>query len=142
MTDRQKDAKAPRLLSGGNPQIPKGDGDGPVRDYIAAMPGWKRDVGERIDRLVGRTVSSVRRAVRWNQPFYGAGDEGWFLSFRCYTDYVQVQFLKGTSLDPMPPKPSKHDEMRYLDVRDGDELDEEQLRAWFEQSAELPGAPL
>jgi len=139
---KQNDGGAPKLLSGGNPQIPKGDGDGPVQDYIAAMPGWKRDVGERIDRLVGRTVPGVRKAVRWNQPFYGAGDEGWFLSFRCYTHYVQVQFLKGASLDPVPPKPSKHDEMRYLDIREDDGLDEPQLRSWFEQSAKLPGASL
>jgi hypothetical protein len=141
MTDRNKQ-DAPRLLSGGNPQIPKADGDGPVQDYIAAMPGWKRDVGRRLDELVQDSVPEVRKAVRWNQPFYGPPGEGWFLSFRCYTDYVQVQFLRGTSLDPVPPKPSKHDEMRYLDIREEDELDEDQLRSWIEQAAALPGAPL
>ena len=129
----------PILLSGGNPQIPKGDGDGPVQDYIAAMPGWKRDVGERIDRLVGRAVPGVRKAVRWNQPFYGAGDEGWFLSVRCYTHYVQVQFFRGTSLDPEPPKASKHPEVRYLDILEDDGLDVKQMRAWIKQAAQLPG---
>lgn len=141
MTARNKDA-GPALVSGGNPQIPKGDGDGPVQAYIAAMPDWKRDVGRRLDALVVATVPHLQKAVRWNQPFYGVTDNGWFLSFRCYTAYVQVQFLKGTSLDPMPPKPSKHDEVRYLDVREGDELDEALLRSWVEQSARLPGASL
>jgi hypothetical protein len=140
MTDRTKDA-GPRLLSGGNPQIPKGDGDGPVQAYIAAMPGWKRDVGRRLDALVTATVPGVRKAVRWNQPYYGA-DDGWFLAFRCYTAYVQVQLLRGTSLDPVPPKPSKHDEIRYLDVREDDDLDEDLLRSWVEQSARLPGVSL
>lgn len=90
MTDHKKDDSRPRLLSGGNPQIPKGEGDGPVQDYIAAMPGWKRDIGERLDDLIGRTVRDVHKAVKWNQPFYGLRGEGWFLSFRCYTDYVQL----------------------------------------------------
>ncbi|SDL19516.1 DUF1801 domain-containing protein [Tessaracoccus oleiagri] len=133
-----------KLLAGGNPQIPKGEGDQPVQAYIAAMPGWKRDVGRRLDDLVSRAVASVRKAVKWNQPFYGADDEGWFLSFRCYTDYVQVQFLRGTSLDPMPPKPSKHDEVRYLDIREDDDRDEldEQLRAWIEQASVLPSVAM
>ena len=138
MTKRNETA-GPKLLSGGNPQIPKGDGDGPVQAYIAAMPDWKRPVGERLDGLVVRTVPDVRKAVKWNQPFYGADDEGFFLSFRCYTKYVQVQFLRGTSLDPVPPKPSKHDEMRYLDIHEDDDLDEDQLRSWIEQAAKLPG---
>ena len=139
MTDGKKDNKGPKLLSGGNPQIPKGEGDGPVQDYIAAMPGWKRRVGERLDELIVRTVPDVHKAVKWNQPFYGVEGEGWFLSYRCYTHYVQIQFLKGTSLDPMPPKESKHDEVRYLDIREDDELDEDQLRSWIEQAAKLPG---
>jgi len=139
MAKKTQDDSAPRLLSGGNPQIPKGEGDGPVQDYIAAMPGWKREVGERLDRLITGTVPDVHKGVKWNQPFYGVEDEGWFLSYRCYTHYVQVQFLKGTSLDPMPPKSSKHEEVRYLDIREDDELDEEQLRAWVRQAAELPG---
>jgi hypothetical protein len=138
MTERKKDA-GPKLLSGGNPQIPKGEGNGPVQDYIAAMPGWKRHVGERLDELVVRTVPDVHKAVKWNQPFYGVEGEGWFLTLRCFTNYVQLQFLKGTSLDPMPPKASKHDEVRYLDIREDDELDEDQLRSWIEQASKLPG---
>lgn len=138
MTDRKKDA-APKLLSGGNPQIPKGEGNGPVQEYIAAMPGWKRDVGERLDDLIVRVVPEVHKAVKWNQPFYGLEGEGWFLSFRCYTNYVQVQFFKGTSLDPMPPKASKHAEVRYLDIREDDPPDEDQLRSWVEQASNLPG---
>lgn len=132
----------PRLLSGGNPQIPKGDGEQPVRDYIAAMPGWKSKVGERLDALLSETIPDVRKAVRWNQPFYGTDGETWLVSFRCYTEYVQIQFLKGSSLDPEPPKASKHDEVRYLDIYEDDELDEMQLRSWFTQSAKLPGAKL
>jgi hypothetical protein len=139
MTDNKKDDAGPTLLSGGNPQIPKGEGNGPVQDYIAAMPGWKRDVGKRLDELIVRTVPDVHKAVKWNQPFYGLKGEGWFLSFRCYTNYVQVQFLKGTSLDPMPPKASKHPEVRYLDIREDDELDEDQLQSWIEQASKLPG---
>jgi hypothetical protein len=139
MTDNKKDDAGPRLLSGGNPQIPKGEGNGPVQDYIAAMPGWKRDVGKRFDDLIVRTVPDVHKAVKWNQPFYGLKGEGWFLSFRCYTNYVQVQLLKGTSLDPMPPKASKHPEVRYLDIREDDELDEDQLQSWIEQASALPG---
>ena len=139
MTDRKKDASGPKLLSGGNPQVPKGEGDGPVQDYIAAMPGWKRKVGKRLDDLIVCTVPDVHKAVKWNQPFYGLEGEGWFLSFRCYTTYVQLQFLRGTSLDPMPPKESKRDQVRYLDIREDDELDEGQLRSWFEQASTLPG---
>ena len=105
-------AEKPKLLSGGNPQIPKGDGDGPVQDYIAAMPGWKQDLGERLDELIVRTVPKVHKAVKWNQPFYGFEGEGWFAAFRCYTKYVQVQLFRGTSLDPVPPKGSKHPEVR------------------------------
>ncbi|MBY0288709.1 MAG: DUF1801 domain-containing protein [Mycobacteriaceae bacterium] len=142
MIDRNKNGGKPKLLSGGNPQIPKGEGTGPVRDYIAAMPGWKRDVGQRLDEHIVRTVPNVHKAVKWNQPFYGHKGEGWFLSFRCYTNYVQVQFLKGTALKPLPPKASKHDEVRYLDIREGDELDEDQFRSWIEQAAVLPGAKM
>ncbi|MGV0714988.1 DUF1801 domain-containing protein [Mycolicibacterium sp. XJ662] len=134
MTDRKK----PKLLSGGNPQIPKGEGNGPVQDYIAAMPGWKQEVGERLDALIERTVPDVHKAVKWNQPFYGHKDEGWFLSFRCYTNYVQITFLKGSSLNPVPPKASKHPEVRYLDIHE-DELDEERVRSWIKQASKLPG---
>ena len=139
MTDRKKNEPGPTLLSGGNPQIPKGEGDGPVQAYVAAMPGWKREVGARLDELIVDTVPQVHKAVKWNQPFYGVKGDGWFLSFRCYTHYVQVQFFRGTSLDPMPPKASKHDEVRYLDIHEDDELDEGQLRSWIEQASALPG---
>ena len=136
------DDTEPKLLSGGNPQIPKSDGDAPVQAYIAAMPAWKQSVGERLDDLIVRTFPDVHKGVKWNQPFYGVDGETWLLSFRCYTNYVQVEFHKGTSLDPMPPKASKHDEVRYLDIHEDDELDERQLRSWFEQSGKLPGAKM
>ena len=134
--------KAPKLLSGGNPQIPKGEGPVPVRDYITAMPGWKRGIGKRLDQLIVDVVPDVLKAVKWNQPFYGHKGEGWFLSFRCYTNYVQVQYFKGTSLDPMPPKDSEHDEVRYLDIREDDELDEHELRSWIEQASNLPSVKM
>ena len=132
----------PKLLAGGNPQIPKGEGDGPVQAYIAAMPGWKRAVGERLDRLVVATVPDVAKAVKWNQPFYGNEGDGWFFAFRCYTAYVQAQFFRGSSLDPEPPKAAKHPEVRYLDIREGDALDGEQLTSWIEQASGLPGEHL
>jgi len=129
----------PTLLSGGNPQIPKGDGDGPVQAYIAAMPDWKRSMGERLDRLIVHTVDDVHKAVKWNQPFYGNDGDGWFLAFRCYTKYVQLQFFRGSALDPIPPKASKHAEVRYLDIHEDDELDEDQVVSWIEQASNLPG---
>lgn len=138
MTNGDKD-EGPKLLSGGNPQIPKGEGDGPVQNYIAAMPGWKRGIGERLDDLIVRTVPDVHKGVKWNQPFYGFEDEVWFMAFRCYTKYVQVQFFKGASLDPVPPKASKHKEVRYFDIYEDDELDEDLLRSWIQQASELPG---
>jgi hypothetical protein len=134
--------EGPRLLAGGNPQIPKGDGDGPVQAYIAAMPGWKRSLGERIDELIVRTVPGVRKAVKWNQPLYGVDGDGWFMSFRCFTCSVQLAFFRGSSLDPAPPKSAKHPEVRYLDVREDDGLDEVQLVAWIEQASRLPGERL
>lgn len=133
---------APKLLAGGNPQIPKGEGDGPVQAYIAAMPGWKSELGRRIDRLVVDVVPDVHKAVKWNQPFYGNPGDGFFLSFRCFTKYVQLAFHRGSSLDPEPPKASKHPEVRYLDVHEHDELDETQLVAWIEQASRLPGEHL
>ena len=132
----------PKLLAGGNPQIPKGDGDEPVQAYIAAMPGWKQGVGRRLDDLVVRAVPDVRKAVKWNSPFYGAGDEGWFLSFHCFDRYVKVTFFRGTSLDPVPPGTSKTPETRYLDVHEGDELDEAQFVDWVQQASRLPGEKL
>lgn len=132
-------ASRPKLLSGGNPQIPKGEGDQPVQAYIAAMPDWKRPLGEQLDRLIVSAVPDVQKAVKWNQPFYGNEDERWFLSFRCFTNYVQLQFFRGTSLEPVPPKASKHDEVRYLDIHEEEDLDENQLTAWVEQASNLPG---
>lgn len=127
------------LLAGGNPQIPKGDGDAPVQAYIAAMPGWKRAVGEHLDRLVTAAVPDVRKAVKWNSPFYGSADQGWFLSFHCFTKYVKVTFFDGRSLDPVPPVESKDANARYAHVYEGDEIDDALFRSWIEQAAALPG---
>jgi hypothetical protein len=132
-------AAKPALLAGGNPQIAKADGDAPVQAYIAAMPDWKRDVGRRLDALIVRTVADVRKAVRWNSPFYGIEDQGWFLSFHCFTKYVKVTFFRGTSLRPLPPGESKHEEVRYLDIHEDDPLDEELVASWIRQASELPG---
>jgi hypothetical protein len=130
----------PKLLSGGNPQIANGYGDAPVQAYIAAIPGWKRDVGRRLDAIVERTVPGVRKAVKWNSPFYGVEDEGqgWFLSFHCFTKYVKVTFFRGTSLHPIPAGKSKHKDVRYLDIHEG-QLDEAQFAAWVRQASQLPG---
>jgi hypothetical protein len=137
---KSKVAKSkPKLLSGGNPQIAKADGDAPVQAYIAAMPGWKRDVGRHLDALITRTVPGVRKAVKWNSPFYGIEDQGWFLSFHCFTRYVKVTFFRGTSLRPVPPGPSKHKNVRYFDIHEDDELDEAQLADWVKQASQLPG---
>jgi hypothetical protein len=127
------------LLAGGNPQIAKADGDAPVQAYIAAMRGWKRDVGRRLDALIVRTVPGVRKAVKWNSPFYGIDGQGWLLSFHCVTRYVKVAFFRGTSLRPLPPAASKHKDVRYLDIHEDDALDEAQLAAWVKQASQLPG---
>lgn len=132
-------AGKPKLLAGGNPQIPKGEGDGPVRDYIAAMPGWKRQLGARLDELIERTVPGVHKAVKWNQPFYGNEGDGWFVTFRCYTRSVQLQLFRGSSLEPEPPKAAKHPEVRYLDIHEDDDVDEDLLTSWIEQASRLPG---
>jgi hypothetical protein len=132
-------AAKPILLAGGNPQIAKADGDAPVQAYIAAMPGWKRDVGRRLDSLIERTVPGVRKAVKWNSPLYGVEGQGWFLGIHCFTHYVKVAFFRGTSLRPVPPGESKSKDTRYLDIREGDQLDEAQLAAWVEQASQLPG---
>jgi hypothetical protein len=129
----------PALLAGGNPQIAKADGDVPVQAYIAAMPGWKRDVGRRLDALIVRTVPGVRKAVKWNSPFYGIEGQGWFLSFRCFTKYVKVAFFRGTSLIPVPPGESKHKEVRYIHIHQDDQLDEAQFAGWVKQASQLPG---
>jgi hypothetical protein len=132
-------AKPVKLLSGGNPQIAKGDGDAPVQAYIAAMPSWKRDIGKRLDALIERTVPNVWKAVRWNSPFYGLADQGWFLAFHVFTHYVKVTFFRGTSLRPLPPGPSKDKNTRYLDIREDDDFDEAQIADWVKQAAALPG---
>jgi hypothetical protein len=132
-------AAKPALLAGGNPQIAKADGDAPVQAYIAAMPGWKRDVGRRLDALIVRTVPDVRKAVKWNSPFYGIEGQGWFLNFHCFTKYVKVAFFRGTSLRPLPPGESKHKEVRYLDIHEDDQLDEKLVASWIRQASELPG---
>jgi hypothetical protein len=136
---KKASARKPALLAGGNPQIAKADGDAPVRAYIAAMPGWKRDVGRRLDALIARTVPGVRKAVKWNSPFYGVEGHGWFLSFHCYTKYVKVAFFRGTSLRPVPPGESKNEEVRYVDIHEDDKLDEKQLATWIKQAASIPG---
>jgi hypothetical protein len=137
-----KGAKKPTLLAGGNPQIAKADGDTPVQAYIAAMPGWKRDVGRQLDALIVRTVPGVRKAVRWNSPFYGVEGQGWFLSFHCFTKYVKVAFFRGASLRPVPPGESRSKDTRYLDIHEDDSLDDAQLAAWVKQASELPGDDL
>jgi hypothetical protein len=129
----------PVLLTGGNPQIAKAEGDAPVQAYIAAMPGWKRAVGKRLDALIVRNVPNVRKAVKWNSPFYGIEGRGWFLQFYVFTRYVKVTFFRGTSLLPIPPGPSKHHEVRYFEIYEGDELDETQMASWVKQAAALPG---
>jgi hypothetical protein len=131
-------ASAVKLLTGGNPQIAKAEGDAPVQAYIAAMPGWKRDVGHRLDEVIVRTVPGVRKAVKWNSPFYGVEGQGWFLSFHVFTRYVKVTFFRGTSLRPVPPGASKHEEVRYIDIHE-DDLDEAQMATWVKQAAALPG---
>jgi len=140
-TDRASQAE-PVLLSGGNPQIAKGDGDAPVQAYIAAMPGWKSEVGRQLDALVVRVVPGVRKAVRWNSPFYGVEGQGWFLSFHCFTKYVKLTFLRGKALRPLPPVESKDPNTRYFHIHENEPLDDELLSRWIRQASELPGDPL
>lgn len=127
-----------KLLSGGNPQIAKADGDAPVQAYIAAMPEWKSDVGRRIDDLIVRVVPDVRKAVRWNSPWYGVEGQGWFVSYHVFTRYVKVTFLNGASLEPPPPGSGKDPDSRWIDIYE-DALDEEQLEVWVRQAAAIPG---
>ena len=131
-----------KLLSGGNPQVPKGDGDEAVRFYIKHMPEWKQGLGERIDQLIAGIVPNVYRKIRWNQPFYGVDADTVFASFRCFTKKVQIAFHNGSSLNPQPPKTSKHPDVRYLDIHQDDELDETQLASWIQQAHQLPGEKL
>ncbi len=132
-------SKPVKLLSGGNPQIAKAYGDEPVQAYIDAMPGWKQDVGRRLDAIITRTIPGVYKAVKWNTPFYGFEGEGWFVSFHCITKYIKVAFFRGTSLNPIPPVESKQKEVRYFHVHEGDDIDEKQFADWVKQASKLPG---
>ncbi len=127
------------LLSGGNPQIAKGYGDEPVQAYIAAMPGWKSEVGRRLDEIIERTIPDVRKAVKWNSPLYGVGEEGWFLGIHCFAKYIKVAFFRGMSLKPVPPGASKSKDTRYLNIREDDQIDEALFASWVEQASRLPG---
>lgn len=137
MTDQKSDS--PKLLAGGNPQIAKGYGDAPVQAYIAAMPGWKRDVGRRLDELIVSAVPAVSKAVKWNSPLYGIEGDGWFLSVHCFTKYIKVAFFRGSSLRPVPPGESKSQDTRYLHIGEAEPLDESQFTAWVKQASQLPG---
>ncbi|MFZ4574343.1 MAG: DUF1801 domain-containing protein [Phycisphaerales bacterium] len=147
-SERSRSPATPRLLSGGNPQIAKSEGDAPVQAYIAAMPGWKRDVGRRLDVIITRTIPDVRKAVKWNSPLYGVRgrDEGsagnWFLGIHCFTKYVKVAFFRGAELRPVPPGESKQKDVRYLDIREGDVIDESLLADWVKQAIALPGVQM
>jgi hypothetical protein len=137
-------AKAPAqkkvvLLAGGNPQIAKGDGDAPVQAYLAALPGWKADLGKRLDAFIVRTLPDVRKAVKWNSPLYGIEGQGWFLGIHAFTRYLKLAFFRGAALRPLPPGTSKDENTRYLDLHEGDQLDEAQLADWLRQAAALPG---
>lgn len=132
----------PVLLSGGNPQIAKGEGDAPVQAYIAAMPGWKQVVGRQLDDLIAATVPGVHKAVKWNTPFYGVEPGRWFTAFHCFDRYVKLTFFRGQSLDPVPPVASKSGDTRYVHIHEGDEFPTAKLAAWFEQAARLPGEKL
>ena len=139
---KSSSSKGVKLLSGGNPQIPKGDGDAVVRAYIEAMPGWKGLVGRHIDELVTQVVPDVRKAVRWNTPFYGVEGQGWFLGFHCLTRYVKISWFKGSSLTPQPWFEAKHPEVRYSHIHEDEVFDEEQMLDWIRQAAALPGEKL
>jgi len=138
-TPSGKGTKSVKLLSGGNPQIAKGYGDAPVQAYIAAMPGWKREVGSRLDTLIERAVPNVSKAVKWNSPFYGIEQGVWFLGVHCFNKYIKVAFFKGASLRPLPPGTSKQKNVRYLDICEDDDVDETQLADWIKQASQLPG---
>lgn len=143
MVDRTTSASAgPKLLAGGNPQIPMGYGDAPVQAYIDAMPGWKRAVGRRLDALIAKAVPGVAKAVKWNSPFYGVEGDGWFLSFHCFDRYVKLAFFRGAALKPPPPVGSKQKHVRYLHIHETDALDEAQFADWARQASRLPGEKL
>lgn len=132
-------AEAPALLSGGNPQIAKADGDAPVQAYIAAMPGWKSEAGRRLDALIERAVPNVQKAVKWNSPLYGIEGQGWFLGVHCFAKYIKVAFFHGASLQPLPPVASKDKNTRYFHILEDEKLDEKLVVSWIKQASELPG---
>ena len=134
----KKVAAKPKLLSGDNPQIPKGLGDAPVQAYLAAIPGWKQDAARRLDAIITRAVPDVRKGVKWNSPMYGVAEGEWFLSFHCFKKYIKVAFLRGAALRPTPPVESSHEHVRYLHVFE-DEFDEAQFTKWVKQASKLPG---
>lgn len=140
----KRNASGPVLLSGGNPQIPKGEGDAPGQAYIRAMPGWKHKAGKRLDQLIEQTVPGVRKAVKWNSPFYGDPDQPgtWFLAYHCFTKYIKVTFFRGTSMIPVPPEQSKTEGTRYLHIHEDEEFDEDQFVDWVKQASDLPGEKL
>jgi hypothetical protein len=138
-TSRKPASRKPVLLSGGNPQIAKADGDAPVQAYINAIPGWKRDAGRQLDALIVRTVPDVRKAVRWNSPFYGVDGQGWFLSFHCFAKYIKVTLFRGKSLDPLPPVESKDPNTRYFHIHEDEPMDEKLVASWIRQASKLPG---
>ena len=129
----------PKLLSGGNPQIPKGEGDAPVQAYITALPGWKKQAGAKLDKLVENTVPGVRKAVKWNSPFYGVEGQGWFLSYHAFAKYLKVTFFRGAQLEPLPPVGSKDPNTRYVHIEEDQPVDERQLADWIRQAAAIPG---
>ena len=139
--DDEKHAQV-TLLSGGNPQIPKGDGPGPVEAYVTAMPGWKGEIGRHLDRLIAEAVPDAARAVRWNSPFFGVDGDGWFLSFHCFNKYVKVTWLNGAELDPPPPIAAAQEGVRYLHLTENDPIDDDQIRLWLTQAVNLPGSPI
>jgi hypothetical protein len=142
MSAREQKPTEPVLLSGGNPQIPKGDGAAPVKAYLDAMPGWKRDVGSKLDELIVGAVPNVHKGVKWNSPFYGVEGDGWFLNFHCFAKYVRVAFFRGKSLQPVPPGASKVGDTRYLDIYEDEEFDERRFVDWVQQASRLPGEKL
>lgn len=134
-----KSGKKPVLLSGGNPQVAKGYGDEPVQEYIEAMPGWKREVGQRLDAIITRTVPGVEKAIKWNSPFYGVEKPFWFLSFHCFDRYIKITFFEGASLQPVPPVTSKYEKVRYFHIHEDEQFDEAQFADWVKQASKLPG---
>lgn len=136
---KQPSRPEPKLLAGGNPQIPKGDGDAPVQAYLSALPGWKQGIGRQLDEIISATVPSVLKGVRWNSPFYGVEGQGWFLNFHAFNTYMKVAFFNGASLDPLPPGESKDENVRYLSISEDAGLDAEQFTDWVRQSSKLPG---